>query len=145
MQVDRSGTAFDLDEFLAQPLVAHLASSSPFGPRESPLWFLWEDRYVWFIGTTKDSFPKRIADEARCAVSFVEFTLDRGILRHVGMRGTAIVERLDNERMYRLLRRYLGDETSWNANFKATVIDDLDLMVRFTPESVVMRDQSYFK
>jgi hypothetical protein len=61
------------------------------------------------------------------------------------MRGTAIVERLDNERMYRLLRRYLGDETSWNANFKATVIDDLDLMVRFTPESVVMRDQSYFK
>lgn len=145
MEIERNGIAFDLDEFLTQPLIAHLATSSPQGPRESPLWFLWEDGYIWLIGTTTDSFPKRISDDRRCAIGFVEFELDRGILRHVGMRGAATIERLNEERLYRLLRRYLGDEVGWNPKFRATVIDDLDLMVRFAPGSVVMRNQSYFK
>ncbi|MGA7285450.1 MAG: hypothetical protein WBW87_13005 [Candidatus Cybelea sp.] len=53
---------------------------------------------------------------------------------------------LDDERLHRLLRRYLGeDKTRWNQAFMETVIDKLDLMICFAPETVVMRDQSYFK
>jgi hypothetical protein len=43
------------------------------------------------------------------------------------------------------LSRYLGeDEGAWNGHFKAAVIDQLSLMVRILPSSIVARDQSYF-
>jgi hypothetical protein len=61
------------------------------------------------------------------------------------MRGTAEVLPLDPQRLQRLLRRYLGHaESDWEPTFRAHVIDRLDLMVRFTPTSIVARDQSYF-
>jgi len=136
---------FDIDDFLQRPLFAHLATASEDGPRESPVWFLWEDGAIWLIGNSRDSFPKRIQKDGRCAIGIVDFDLQRGFLQHVGFRGHATVVTLDKERLYRLLRRYLGDdETAWNPWFRANVIDGLDLMVRFEPTAIVARDQSYF-
>jgi len=51
---------FDIDDFLQRPLFAHLATASEDGPRESPVWFLWEDGAIWLIGNSRDSFQKRI-------------------------------------------------------------------------------------
>jgi hypothetical protein len=145
-QLKQTGTPFDLDEFLRRPLFAHLATSSEFGPRESPVWFLWEDEAIWLIGNSHDRFPKRIEADPRCAIGIVDFDLRRGLLQHVGMRGTAVAVPLDDDRLYRLLRRYLGDDRSaWDQWFKEQVIDGLDLMVRFVPGTVVANDQSYFK
>lgn len=136
---------FDVDRFLARPLMAHLATGSPDGARESPVWFLWEEGAVWLIGNSRDSFPRRISADGRCAIGIVDFDLSGGALRHVGMRGTAEVVPLDPDRLHRLLRRYLGaDHDGWNPHFRRSVIDRLDLMVRFVPTSVVARDQSYF-
>lgn len=136
---------FEIDAFLARPLVAHLATSSPHGARESPVWFLWEDGAVWLVGTTRDSFPRRIAADGRCALGVVDFDLAKGLLHHVGLRGVASVEPLDRGRLHRLLARYLGpDEAAWNPSFRRRVIDHLDLMVRLVPTSVVARDQSWF-
>jgi pyridoxamine 5'-phosphate oxidase-like protein len=136
---------FDLDAFLERPLFAHLATASPDGPRESPVWFVWEDGSVWLIGNQGDSFPKRIREDERCAIGIVDFDLRTGFLQHVGMRGVAEVLPIDKGRFYRLLRRYLGDdEATWEPTFRTQVIDVLDLMVRFTPTSIVVRDQSYF-
>ncbi len=146
MEIDRRGDLFDLDEFLARPLFAHLATGSPDGPRESPVWYLWEHCAIWHTGTSQDSFPKRIMSEPRCAIGVVDFNLERGLLKHVGMRGTAIVVPLSSDRLYRLLRRYLGnDRATWNKRFGKAVIERLDLMIKFDPHSVVMNDQSYFK
>jgi hypothetical protein len=145
MDVQRSGQHFDLDAFLAQPLIAHLATASTAGPRDSPLWFLWEDSCVWFVGTSDDSFPKRVGLNEQCAVGIVDFSLSSGILRHVGMRGRASVATLDQNRLHRLVTKYLGAEPHWNPAFQANVIERLDLMVRFEPDSTVARDQSYFK
>jgi nitroimidazol reductase NimA-like FMN-containing flavoprotein (pyridoxamine 5'-phosphate oxidase superfamily) len=136
---------FDIDCFLQKPLFAHLATMSDAGPRNSPVWFLWEAGALWIVGTSRDSFPKRIRREPRCAVGIVEFDLSRGLLRHVGIRGTGTVEQLDRGRLHRLLSRYLGaDQAAWNPRFRATVIEGLDLMIRIAPASVVVRDQSYF-
>ena len=146
MNIDRSGREFDLDEYLSLPLMAHLATGSLNGPRESPVWFLWEYDAIWLVGSSHDSFPKRIANEPRCALGFVDFNVSAGVLRHVGMRGRATIVPLDDQRLYRLLTRYLGpDRTVWNLEFKRTVIERLSLMIRFEPHSVVMRDRSYFK
>lgn len=136
---------FDVDEFLRKPLFAHLATSSDDGARESPVWFLWEGGAVWLIGNSRDSFPKRIRLDARCALGIVEFDLAAGLLRHVGIRGTGTIEPLDQARLHRLLARYLGnDEARWNQRFAESVIRRLDLMVRIEPTSIVARDQSYF-
>jgi hypothetical protein len=137
---------FDANEVLQLPLFAHLASGSPDGARESPVWFLWEDGELWLVGNRRDTFPKRLEADPRCAVGIVDFDLQRGWLRHVGIRGTASVMPLDPARLHRLLAKYLGaDPARWNPQFKTAVIDRLDLMVRIAPTSIVARDQSYFK
>lgn len=136
---------FDINEVLNKPLFAHLATASPEGPRESPLWFLWENEVLWFVGTSQDSFPKRIKTDERCAVGIIDFDLKSGFLRHVGFRGNAVVEILDQKRLERLLYRYIGAPNQWNKNFKKNIIDKLDLMIKFVPKSIVARDQSYFK
>ncbi|MCV0397980.1 MAG: pyridoxamine 5'-phosphate oxidase family protein [Rhizobiaceae bacterium] len=136
---------FDTQRVLVKPLMAHLASLSSDGPRDSPVWFLWEDDCLWLIGTSRDSFVRRLEAEPRCAVGIVDFDVDRGILMHVGIRGLADVGPMQPERLHRLLARYLGpDPAAWNAWFKETVVEPLDVMVRVTPSTMVAKDVSYF-
>lgn len=99
---------FDLDELLTRPLIAHLATASSEGPRESPVWFLWEASELWLVGNDRDSFPRRIRIEPRCAVGVVDFALANGVLRHVGIRGVATVGPLDRSRLHRLLSSCLA-------------------------------------
>jgi hypothetical protein len=141
---DRARTV-DLGEFLSRPLFAHLATLAPEGPRDSPVWFLWEDECVWIIGSTRtDSFPGRLRRDARCAVGIVDFIRERGIVHHVGIRGRAVVEPFDPERARRLLTRYLGSaEADWDKRFVDTLADDDNVFVRVVPETVVARDASY--
>ena len=99
---------FPLEDVLSRPLMAHLATASAEGPRDSPVWFLWEDGVMWFVARSVDRFPKRIRETPKCSVGVVDFNLQRGTLRHVGMRGTAEVTPVDKARLHRLLARYLG-------------------------------------
>ncbi len=154
MKIVQAGDNFDVDEtasrrlleqVLARPLFAHLATASEQGPRESPVWFLWEEESLWIIGNHRtDTFPQRIEREPRCAIGIVDFDLATGFVQHVGFRGRARLEPHDEERMKRLLRRYLGEqEQRWDPRFLA-VLDDRDwVLVRFEPETAVVRDQSY--
>ena len=141
---DRPRTV-DLEEFLSRPLFAHLASASEEGPRESPVWFLWEDGAVWVIGSRRDdSFPRRIEREPRCALGIVDFDRERGLVHHVGMRGCASIEPFDRGRATRLLRRYLGERiAAWDRRFQDTLEDADNVLIRFSPETIVARDQSY--
>ena len=135
----------DLDEFLARPLFAHLATASEDGPRESPVWFLWEDGAIWIIGNRRtDTFPQRIEREPRCAMGIVDFDPARGIVRHVGFRGRATVQPFDKKIASRLLRRYLGDqEDAWDPRFVESMEDRDNVLIRFEPDTAVARDQSY--
>jgi len=142
---DRPRTV-DIDDFLAQPLFAHLATASDEGPRESPVWFLWEDGAVWIIAShVTDTFAHRIDRDARCAIGVVDFDRSIGLVQHVGLRGRATVEPFDAGRACRLLARYLGhDESAWDERFQATLSNPKhDVLIRFVPETVVARDQSY--
>ena len=135
----------NLGEFLLRPLFAYLATTSEDGPRDSPVWFLWEDDALWIIGNEKtDTFPKRIQKDPRCAVGIVDFDVQTGLVEHVGMRGRAVVEPFEVGRARTLLRRYLGaDESAWDERFKAALTDRDSLLVRFEPQTIVVRDVSY--
>lgn len=151
--VRETGSHFDLDEegarrlledLLSRPLFAHLATASDEGPRESPVWFLWEEGALWIIGNYRtDTFPKRVEREPRCAVGVVEFDPAAGLVRHAGFRGRARIASHDPARMERLLGRYMGVRDVWDPRF-VEILDDEDyIFVRFEPETAVVRDQSY--
>jgi len=133
---------------LAKPLMAHLATASPDGPRHSPVWFLWEDGAIWLISNTAERLAARLRAEPRCAIGIVDFDNEKGILRHVGMRGRAKLHPLDLARRNRLLAKYIGaDEKAWRPDFKAAAVDTIDVLIEFVPDgpdSIVARDQSYF-
>ena len=149
-----TGSHFELDdvssrslmsELLARPLFAHLATASEAGPRESPVWFLWEAEALWIIGNYRtDTFPGRIEREPLCAIGIVEFDVSTGLVQHLGFRGRARLETHDEERMKRLLSRYLGKDLSqWDSRFVEILGDTDYIFVRFEPETAVVRDQSY--
>jgi len=144
-ELDESRALSLMDELLARPLFAHLATASESGPKESPVWFLWETEMLWIIGNRRtDSFPSRIERDARCAIGIVDFNPQTGLVQHLGFRGRAHLEPHDRQRMKRLLSRYLGKELSWwDARFVEIVDDEDFIFVRFEPETAVVRDQSY--
>ena len=154
MEIGRdTGSRFDLgedsaarllEEVLARPLFAHLATASEQGPRESPVWFLWEGGALWIIGNYEtDSFPKRIERDPRCAVGVVNFDPPTGLVQHVGFRGTARLQPHDAGRMKRLLGRYMGEPGNWDPRFVEILDDPNYIFVRFDPQTAVVRDQSY--
>lgn len=133
-----------LDDILSRPLFAHLATASEQGPRESPVWFLWEGGALWIIGNYQtDTFPKRLEREPRCAIGVVDFDAATGLVQHVGFRGRARLMPHDPARMERLLSRYMGRVEQWDSRF-VEILNDADyIFIRFDPESAVVRDQSY--
>lgn len=137
---------FDPLIVLSKPVMAHLATASPDGPRDSPVWFLWEDEAAWLFGYGQDSFPKRLSAEPRCALGIVDFNLERGVLRHVGIRGRASLLPIDADRLKRFVGRYLGpNEDAWNRWFVDNVVSPIDIMIRVDPETIVAKDVSHFR
>jgi hypothetical protein len=137
------GVLFDLEEFLGRPLFAHLSTSSEHGPRESPVWFVWEAGSVWIIGGP--SFSENIRREPRCALGIVDFDPSTGRVHHVGFRGIAVVLPLDLGVANRIFRKYCGaDEDAWDPRFSSSLAGQTgEPLIRFDPETVVIRDQSY--
>jgi hypothetical protein len=44
-----------------------------------------------------------------------------------------------------LVTRYLGSEDAWSSWVKGNVVEHQDVLVKFVPDMVVARDQSYFR
>lgn len=147
MEIVENDLGASIDAFLARPLFGHLATRAPEGPRESPVWFLWEGEAAWVLGdAATDSFPSRIDEEPACALGVVDFAPERGLVQHVGIRGRGHLEPFDRARAERLLARYLGpDPDEWDSRFSAYLRNPTEtaLFVRIDPETVVARDQSY--
>ena len=138
-----AGPIFDLAEFLSRPLFAHLAHTSERGPRESPVWFHWDGSCIWIIGG--ESFPANLKRDPRCAIGIVDWDLRTGRCHHVGMRGTAEVLPPDPEMARTIFRRYFGPKASdWDPRFDDVFDGSVVVeMLRFTRDTVVVRDQSY--
>lgn len=134
---------FELDEFLSRPLYAHLAHCSEKGPCESPVWFHWDGQGIWIIGGT--SFPTNLKRRPACALGIVDWDMATGRSHHVGIRGRADVLPFDRAMARTIFRKYFGpDESDWDHRFDDVFTDEPGLeMVRITPETVVVRDQSY--
>lgn len=144
MEIVEDNLSVELATFLDRPLFCHLAQFSNDGPRVSPLWFLWEDNAIWTIAQLRDrSYPDRVKRDSRTAIAIIDFDPTIGRVEHVGMRGQASIEAFGEPRANRLLIKYLGTEQGeWPDRF--TLLDpDSYRLIRFEPQTVVARDQSY--
>jgi len=131
------------------PLMAVLSTLSPEGPRNAPVWFIWEEGALWMLGSASSRSVARLEADARCSVEIVHFDIAKGILLHLGLRGRASVEDAEPTRFRRLLARYLGpDEAAWNPWFVETIaeVDDpANRWIRLVPESTFTNNVSYFR
>ena len=145
MEIVEDTLSVQVGDFLARPLFCFLAQTTADGhPRVSPLWYLWEDERLWIIAdTVEKSYTTRVEQRPETAVAVVDFDVRTGRVEHVGMRGTAELTPLEADRTYRLLRRYLGEDTEeWDPGF-VDLDDDRWAFIEFRPETVVARDQSF--
>ena len=140
---------FDPNEILLLPLMANLATVSANGPRNAPVWFIWEDNRLWMPGTTSGSTVRRLEKNAQCAVEIVHYDNKAGILLHLGFRGNATIEASAPDRFKRLLSKYLGNkEAAWNQWFIDNIarIDDPDgRMISLSPQSTFTNNVSFFR
>jgi nitroimidazol reductase NimA-like FMN-containing flavoprotein (pyridoxamine 5'-phosphate oxidase superfamily) len=134
---------FDLDGFLAQPLVARIASN---GPVVAPVWFLWEDNCFWWLTGSWSKLAQRLAKDSRIAIVVDINDLATGEVKKVYATGRATIVPLDADRTYRKLSKYLGgDKTKWDPRFgtDGTENDPSGAMVRMQPERLIASDASY--
>lgn len=141
---------FDPEDVLRLPLVANLATIDAKGaPRNAPVWFQWEGGALFMLADEGSSSLRRIECDPRVAVEIVEYDNARGIMRHLGLRGRATVEAMDEALFRRLLARYLGAEESlWNPWFienVARLSDPTGRLLRLVPDSIFTNDVSFFR
>ncbi len=136
-------------EVLSLPLMANLATVTSDGaPRNAPVWFAWEENAIWMLSEAGASSARRVATNPNVAVEIVHYDNAAGLLRHVGLRGTATVEPMNPALFRRLLHRYLGPEETQNDWFVTQIarIDDPDgLLIRLAPDTIFANDVSYFR
>ncbi len=133
---------FDVDEFLARPLTARVATH---GPTVRPTWYLWEDGAFWILSGPWSRLPDRVRSSPRLALTVDVCELDTGVVRQVVASGDAVIEPFDIPRGRRKLARYLGaDETRWDPRFRAYLHGEPGtLWLRLPPSRLGASDLSY--
>lgn len=133
---------FDLEAFLALPLVAHVGA---FGPTVRPVWFLWEERCFWWLTGSWSRLQTILERNPRVALVIDTCDLQTGRVLQVTARGDATVEPFDAQRARRKLTRYLGpDESAWDHGFTTGTFDDESArFVRLAPTRLHAWDLSY--
>jgi len=140
MRASGRNDPFDVEEFLAQPLVARVATA---GPTVRPIWFLWEDGAFWWITGSYARLPELLAEDPRVALVVDTCDLSTFEILQVTAHGEAELAPFDAARARRKLRRYLGpDEASWHSTFRELDFDE-PRFVRLAPSRLTAKDLSF--
>lgn len=79
-------TADELDAFLADERTCRVATVSPQGPHNTPLWYAWHDGSIWLTSLSRSQRWTDLMRDPRVAV-VVDAGHDYGELRGVELRG----------------------------------------------------------
>ena len=132
---------FDVDGFLAQPLIARVATS---GPTVRPVWFLWEEGAFWWLTGSYARLPEALAKDPRIALVVDVCDLDTGRTWQVNASGIGELLPFDADRARRTFAKYLGpDERAWPEQFLATFKDPDAAFVRVAPARLRAMDMSF--
>ena len=132
------GHPFDVDAYLAAPLLARVATR---GPAVRAVWFLWEEGAFWWITGSYSRLPKLLAEDPRVALVVDSCNLTTLEVLQVTAHGNAEIMPFDAARARRKLVRYLGtDERRWPQDFRE--FDSDTRFVRLIPATLTAKDLS---
>lgn len=83
-------TDSEREEFLASERTCRVATIGPDGPHATPLWFVWQDGYVWLYSITRSQRWADLGKDPRVGV-VIDAGEDYLELRGVEITGTAAV------------------------------------------------------
>lgn len=139
-------TPVEIDDFLAQPLIARVATMGPDGPRVTPVWFDWDGTHLLIaIGRRSGKFRNLSADP-RIAVTIDE-TLGGLRFKAVIMEGTA--ELIDSPQEWaravaaRGYTKYLGPETVRLATPQSMLNHNEHVVIRLKPTRLITWDDTH--
>ena len=102
----------EIDDFLAEPINAQLATN---GPTIRPVWFQWEGGAFWIISGPWAKLYTRVQSDPKVALCIDLGDFDSGRVLQVCAYGSVEIHDYDVELVRRMLHRYLGpDEDSWS-------------------------------
>jgi Pyridoxamine 5'-phosphate oxidase len=133
---------FDIDDFLARPLTARLATARP---AVRPVWYLWEESRFWILTGPWSHVPEEVSTNAEVALVIDTCDLATGECLQVVARGRGELGPFDRVRAQRKLERYLGsDLSSWDPKFRRYLSHERDaLWLTIAPHSLTARDLSF--
>ncbi|WP_103334703.1 pyridoxamine 5'-phosphate oxidase family protein [Amycolatopsis sp. CA-126428] len=131
-----------IDDFLARPLTARVATD---GPTVRPTWYLWEDGAFWILSGPWSRLPALLRSRPRVALCVDVCDLETGVVLQVLASGDAEVRPFDVARGRRKLVRYLGaDEQRWDPRFREYLHGDVGAVwVYLRPSRLVAKDLGY--
>jgi nitroimidazol reductase NimA-like FMN-containing flavoprotein (pyridoxamine 5'-phosphate oxidase superfamily) len=89
----------DVEEFLARPLTAHLATH---GPHVRPVWFLWEDCAFWILTGPWSNVLRDVTRNSRVALVVDTTNLVTGETKQALATGHAEILPWDADRGWRM-------------------------------------------
>jgi uncharacterized protein (DUF952 family) len=136
---------FDIDDFLAQPLTARVATN---GPTIRPTWYLSEDEAFWILSGPWAKLLGRVTADPAVAVTVDVCDISTGSVRQLIARGRADILPFDVARGRRMLGRYLGrEEAGWDTRFRHYLHEDPSdigtVWIHLRPTSLTASDLSY--
>jgi nitroimidazol reductase NimA-like FMN-containing flavoprotein (pyridoxamine 5'-phosphate oxidase superfamily) len=131
-----------MDQFLARPLLARLATSEGDRPRVLPMWFWWDGTSVWM--ETSPTFANfRILQRNPHAALTVDEALSGLAMRAVVMRGRVEIIETPLEQVMVTVRRihdrYLSPEER-SSDAGAAIQLGSHVLLRFIPERTLTWD-----
>jgi len=129
-----------IQEFLSRRLLARLATASPAAqPHVVPVWFLWEDGFIWvssYRSTRKITDLKR---NPKCAI-VIDIEQAEGQMVAVTIEGYAeLVNTPKSEtraRIERVYTKYLGPEGVLAPDPQSWLDSEENLLIKITPKRV---------
>lgn len=132
-----------LSDFLARPLIAHVAVARADDPRVIPMWFWWDGEFVWLETFPTAPIVAVLRDHPRAAISIDE-NLGGFRLRSVVMRGRVRVvqEAAEVDRVVGLvLGKYLGEAALATPTIRR-LREEPHVVLCFGPDRIVARDET---
>lgn len=129
-----------MQEFLARPLLARLATASPDAqPHVIPVWFLWEDGFIWVSSYRSTRKIGDLERNPKCAI-VIDVEQAEGQMAAVMIEGNAeLVNTPKAEtraRIERVYTKYLGPEGVLAPDPQSWLDSEENLLIKIMPRRI---------
>lgn len=132
--------SLDAQSFLARPLLGRLATASPDGqPHVVPVWFLFEDGFIWVSAFQSTRKVIDLERNPKCAI-VIDIEQGQEALSAVAIEGQAELIRASfqevRQRAQRIYAKYLGPEGVLARDPQEWLDSPENLLIKITPTRV---------